>query len=65
MNSEIRSLAHANTQFYMQIAGFKLNNEKVRLHGNQISEELIKKNNIGILKNNRLIMSVYHISEFT
>ena len=66
MNSEIRSLAHANTQFYMQIAGFKLNNEKsIRLHGNQISDELIKKKQYWYFENNRLIMSVYHISEIT
>ena len=49
MNSEIKSRSCKHS-IYMQIAGFKLNNEKsVRLHGNQIPDELIK-NNIGILK---------------
>ena len=66
MNPEIRSLAHANTHFYMKIAGFELNKEKsIRLHGNQIDERLINKNQFWYLENNRLIMSVYHISEKT
>lgn len=66
MTKEIRSKMHANTHFYMGLAGFKVGQDKsVRLHGNRIPDQILKSGRYWIHEGNRLTMSVYNISRDT
>jgi phenylacetate-CoA ligase len=66
MNRDFQSLNHANTQYYMGIAGYTPGTRRsIRLHGNTLSQALIDKGQYWILDGQRLTMSVYHLTEAT
>lgn len=67
MDKKFRGLNHANTRFYLDIAGININKSKnVRLHGDVFPEELIKEEKYWYIQDDRtLIMSSYHISRKT
>lgn len=65
MDESFRSLNHANTYFYLSIAGFEISKTKnVRLHGDLFDEKQISKGETYRVQNDRtLVLSSNHISE--
>ncbi|SVD19099.1 uncharacterized protein METZ01_LOCUS371953, partial [marine metagenome] len=63
MTKEFRSLNHASTHFYLNVAGFELGaSQSIRLHGNTMPSEVLEKNEFWFEEGNRLTMSVYHVT---
>jgi phenylacetate-CoA ligase len=58
---------HANTYFYMEVAGYNPHDFRlIRLHGNTIDQSIIEKGIYWALEGDRrLVMSSYHISKET
>ena len=66
MNKEYRSLNHANTRYYLNVAGYRPGeNKSIRLHGDYIPEEKINKGEYWNTEGSRLSMSVHHLTEQT
>ena len=66
MNKEYRSLNHANTRYYLMVAGYNPGGKKsIRLHGDSISDEKINIGEYWNIEGNRLTMSVHHLTEQT
>ena len=67
MNEETRSLLHANTYFYMNMAGFTFENSRnIRLHGDIFTQDEIDNGRYYRIQNGRtLVLSSNHINEDT
>ncbi len=63
MTSRFRSLNHANTHYYMRVAGYRIGRHRsVRLHGNPLSQALAAQGQYWQQDGRRLTMSIHHLT---
>jgi phenylacetate-CoA ligase len=66
MDKQVRSLTHANTHYYLGVAGYEVGKSRsIRLHGNPIPDDVVRGEDYWLLEGNRLSMSIHHLSEAT